>query len=77
MMKFTTSTQANDWAIELVSAAGAASKKSLGEVSNSYVIGVLSTTIKGLLLNMKQSDAKAFVERELNWLGVTLADCSK
>ena len=69
-MKYPTSSEANEWALQLVAAAGKASKNSLGEVSNSYVIGVLTTTIKALLLDKKHSEAKTFIENELRWLGV-------
>ena len=75
-MKYPTSSEANEWALQLVSAAGKASKNSLGEVSNSYVIGVLTTTIKALLLDKKHSEAKEFMEREIRWMD-NLSDSKK
>jgi hypothetical protein len=65
---FTTTSEANDFVSELVKAAGEASKLTLGEVSYSYVVGALSCTIKGLLLDMKHDVAKEVIEREVGWL---------
>lgn len=65
---FVSSSQANEWALKLVAAAGEASKKSLGEVSHSYVIGVLTSSIKALLLDADPQLAKRFMDNELRYL---------
>ncbi len=67
-MKTTTSSQANEWTNQLVAAACEASKASMGEVNSNYVVGVLSTTIKALLLDKKAAEAEKFMHNELNWL---------